>query len=146
VVANTTPDRNRHVDRHSNLLNDRALVLDDHDLWLRWLWRLRQRFLNHRWCFDRPLASAANDRFDHFLAEPSLLQLRERGRIDVEDAAIDFDQRQQHLVAEARSLEIDEVLQCHGFGRRCAEREDNRSGSNEAAKHEQSPVEVAKVY
>jgi hypothetical protein len=139
VVPHTTADRHRHVDRHSNLLNDRSLVLDHYDLGLRRWRRLRQRFVDHRWCFDRPLASAANDRFDHFLAEPGLLQLGERRRIDVEDPAVHFDQRQQHLVAEARSLEIDEVLQRHGFGRRCAEGDDNRRDSNEAAKHEQIP-------
>jgi hypothetical protein len=133
-VPNTTADWHRDVDRHSNLLDDRTLVLDHHDLRLRWWRRLRRRFLDHR-RFDRPLPSAADDRFDHFFAEPSLLQLGERRRIDVENAAVHFDQRQQHLIAKARSLEIDEILQRHRLSGGNAERDDHCSGTNEAAKH-----------
>jgi hypothetical protein len=137
-VPNTTADGHiRHVNRHSNLLDDRTLMLDHHDLRLRWR-RLRRRFLDHR-CFDRPLASAADDRLDHFLAEPSLLQLGERRRIDGENATVHFDQCEEHLIAKPRSLEIDEILQRYRLSGRHAERDDDRSGSDEASKHEQIP-------
>jgi hypothetical protein len=74
VTASPAADERhiRHVHRHRHLLHDRPLVFDHDDLWLR---RFGRRHLNDRRFLDRTRPSAANDRFDHLLADARLLEL-----------------------------------------------------------------------
>jgi hypothetical protein len=108
-------------------------VFDHDNLRLR---RFGRRHLNDRRFLDRSRPSAANDRFDHLLADAGLLELGQRRRVDVEHPAIHLDQRQENLFPKTRTLEVDDVLDGDGLHGRHAQSDDDGGGSKHAANHE----------
>jgi hypothetical protein len=107
-------------------------MFDHDDLRRRWLGR---RHLDDRRFLDRPRTPTANDRFNHLFADPMLLELGQRRRVDAEDTAIHLDQRQEHLVSKTSPLEVDDVLDGDGLRGRHAQRDDDGGGSKHAANH-----------
>jgi len=118
-------------------------VLDNDHLRLR---RLGGRYLNDRRLLDRTRTPTSHDRFDHLLADTGLLELCKRRRVDAEHTPIYLDQRQEHLVSKTSTLEVDDVLERDRLRGRHAQRDDDGGGSEQAANHAKSPVELVRLF
>ena len=130
--------RNNHINgkRHSNFTdNGRDRRLGRHHR--RSL--LIRDDVGERLGLGRAHPPAADERHDDFLAYPGCLQAGQRRSVDVEDAAIHFDQREQHVVSEAGFGEIDDVLESDGAGG-CRRQQDHHKRENGATHASSAPV------